>query len=236
MKILIFADIHGEFEKTAKVLDKIKTEGIDLILCPGDFTDMFAVPEGFSQLDIADMVLQKIMALKVPVLCVPGNHDPYDVLELFNEYGVNLHEKMKTVGNMVFIGWGGASTPFNTIFEPTEEETKEYLDKLYAKVKDKDFVLVTHNPPKDTKVDLTMTRKHVGSPMVREFIEKRQPILAISAHIHEARGTDKLGNTTLFYPGALFEGYYGVVEIKVAAKDMKKPQGTEVKCDTRKIS
>ena len=225
MKILIFADIHGEFEKAAKVLDKVKTEGIDLILCPGDFTDMFAVPEGFSQLDIADMVLQRIMSLKIPVLCVPGNHDPYDVLELFNEYNVNIHEKEKVVKGIPIIGWGGAATPFNTIFEPSEDETKEYLEKLYTKVKGKDFILMVHNPPKDTKVDLTFTRKHVGSPAIREFIEKRQPVLAISAHIHEARGTDKIGKTTVFYPGALFEGYYGMVDI----------EGSNIKCDIRKI-
>lgn len=225
LKILVFADIHGEFEKAGEVLDHVKTEGIDLILCPGDFTDMFAVPEGFSQIDIADMVLQEIMALKVPILCVPGNHDPYEVLELFNEYNVNLHEKAKTIKGVMFVGWGGALTPFNTIFEPSEEETKEYLEKLYQKTKNQDFVLVVHNPPKNTKVDTTITKKHVGSESVRKFIEKRQPILVISAHIHEARGVDKIGRSTLFYPGALFEGYYGIVEIK----------GKAVTCESRKI-
>jgi Icc-related predicted phosphoesterase len=225
MKILIIADIHGEFEKAAHAIDKIKTEGIDLIVCPGDFTDMFAVPEGFSQLDIADMVLQKIMALKIPVLCVPGNHDPYDVLELFNEYNVNLHDKVKVVKGVTFIGWGGAATPFNTPFESSEEETAEYLEELHKKLKGKDFVLVVHNPPSNTNVDVTFSKKHVGSPAIRRFIEKSQPMLAISAHIHEAKGIDKLGKTTLFYPGALFEGYYGVVEIN----------GKEVKCDSRKI-
>ena len=225
MKILVFADIHGEFEKAAHAIDKIKTEGIDLIICPGDFTDMFAVPEGFSQLDIADMVLQKIMALKIPVLCVPGNHDPYDVLELFNEYNVNLHDKIKSVDGVNFMGWGGATTPFNTPFECSEEETAEFLGKMHSKLKGKEFVLVVHNPPSNTNLDVTFSKKHVGSPAIRSFIEKAQPTLAISAHIHEAKGTDKLGKTTLFYPGALFDGYYGVAEIK----------GKEVKCEIRKV-
>jgi Icc-related predicted phosphoesterase len=225
MKILIFADTHGEYEKAAEVLSQVKTEGIDLILCPGDFTDMFAVPEGFSQLDIADMILQKIMALKVPILCIPGNHDPYEVLELFNEYNVNLHDKVKKVKGTPFMGWGGAPTPFNTIVEPSEEETAESLEKMYSKLKGEKFILMVHNPPKDTKLDTTFSKRHVGSGAIRAFIEKRQPILAISAHIHESRGTDKLGNCVLFYPGALFEGYYGVVEI----------EGDVVKCETRKI-
>ena len=228
MKILIFADIHGEYEKAAEVLGRVKTEGIDLILCPGDFTDMFAVPEGFSQMDIADMVLQKIMALKVPILCVPGNHDPYEVLELFNEYNVNLHDKMRRIKGLLFIGWGGAPTPFNTIFEPSDEETTESLEKLYNKAKGEKFVLMVHDPPLGTKLDTTFTKKHVGSKAIKEFIEKRQPILAISAHIHESGGIDKLGESTLFYPGALFEGYYGIVEIDEKAKKV-------IKCEARKI-
>ncbi len=228
MKILIFADIHGEYEKAAEVLGHVKTEGIDLILCPGDFTDMFAIPEGFSQMDIADMVLQKIMALKVPILCVPGNHDPYEVLELFNEYNVNIHDKIKKIKGISFVGWGGAPTPFNSIIEPSEDETTESLEKLYKKIKGEPFVLVLHGPPKDTKLDMVFSKKHVGSLAAREFIEKRQPMLAISAHIHESRGIDKLGNSTLFYPGALFEGYYGIVEIDEKTKKL-------VKCEARRI-
>jgi Icc-related predicted phosphoesterase len=226
MKILIFADTHGEYEKAAEVLSRVKTEGIDLILCPGDFTDMFAVPEGFSQMDIADMILQKIMALKVPILCIPGNHDPYEVLELFNEYNINLHDKVKKVRGISLIGWGGAPTPFNTIVEPSEKETAESLEKMYSKLKGEPFILMVHNPPKDTKLDITFSKRHVGSEAIRKFVEKRQPMLTISAHIHEARGIDKLGSSTLFYPGALFEGYYGVVEIT---------PNMEVKCEARKI-
>jgi Icc-related predicted phosphoesterase len=228
MKILIFADIHGEYEKAAEVLKQVKTEGIDLILCPGDFTDMFTVPEGFSQMDIADMVLQKILALNVPILCVPGNHDPYEVLELFNEYNVNIHDRIKKIKGISFVGWGGAPTPFNSIIEPSEDETGESLEKLYKKTRGEPFILILHGPPKDTKLDMTFTKKHVGSAATREFIEKRQPILAISAHIHESRGVDKLGESTLFYPGALFEGYYGIVEIDERAKKL-------VKCETRRI-
>lgn len=213
MKILIFADIHGEFEKISKIIQKIKVQDVDLILCPGDFTDMFNTPEGFSQIDIADMILQKILSLGVPVLCVPGNHDPYDVVDLFKDYGVNLHGTIKTFNNISFLGWGGAETPFNTNFEPTEEETREVLFKLEKKLENKKFILVTHNPPKNTKLDKTISGEHVGSKTIREFIEKKQPILSISAHIHESRGEDRIGNTVLFYPGASFEGYYGIVDI-----------------------
>lgn len=222
MRILVVADIHGDFRALESALETIKKERADLVICPGDFTDMFGTPTEFSQLDIAALVLQKLLVLNKPLLCVPGNQDPYEILELLKEYKANLHNKAKKIRGTSFIGWGGATTPFNTKFEPSEEETRDALEALGRNAKD--FVLVVHNPPKETKLDLTQAGKHVGSPAIREFILKKQPILAISAHIHEAGGTDKLGKTALFYPGPVFEGYYGVVEIK----------GKQVKCETKK--
>ena len=35
----------------------------------------------------------------------------------------------------------------------------------------------------------------------------------VSAHIHESGAIDKLGSTTLFYPGPVFEGNYGIVDL-----------------------
>jgi len=86
------------------------------------------------------------------------------------------------------------------------------------------FILVTHNPPFGTKLDKVETGEHVGSKVIREFIEKEKPLLAISAHIHEAGGIDKIGKTTIFYPGVAYEGYYGLVEV-----------GDEIKCEIKKL-
>ena len=215
----MIADIHGDFKSLDKLIDIVRDEKIDVVICPGDFTDMFSMPKEFSQTDIANMILQKLMTLNKPLLCVPGNQDPYEILELFDEYGINLHAKIKKVGDMQFIGWGGALTPFNTLFEPSDEETKEALDGLLRKTNSGKLVLITHDPPKGTNVDRAVNGNHVGSPVIRSFIEKAQPILAVSAHIHESTGSDKLGETTLFYPGAVFEGRYGIIEI--SGKEVK---------------
>lgn len=211
LKILIIADIHGDFEKLTEVLKNLKNN-YDLVICPGDFTDMFNLPPDFSQLDVADLIIQKLLVLKKPLFCIPGNHDPYEILDLFDEYGINLHNQIKEFKGINFLGFGGAATPFNTIFEPSENETKESLVVLADKLK-KPFILITHMPAIDTKLDLLSSGKHVGSKVIREFILNKKPILAISAHIHEANGKDKLNSTTLFYPGTINEGY-GVVEIK----------------------
>lgn len=223
LRILVIADVHGEFEKFSKLVDGIRSHDFDLVICPGDFTDMYNIPEGFSQLDIAELIVQKLLSFGKPVFCIPGNHEPYEIVEVFDDYGVNLHEKTRELKGYEFVGFGGAATPFNTKFEPTDEEIDAALEKRVKDVKGK-FILVVHNPPFETKLDKVETGEHVGSKAVRQFIEKEKPLLAISAHIHEAVGIDKLGNTTLFYPGTSYEGYYGLVEID-----------QEVKCEIKKL-
>ncbi|MEM5871588.1 MAG: metallophosphoesterase [Candidatus Aenigmatarchaeota archaeon] len=225
IKILVVADIHGDFESLSKFVNNLEIDDFDLVVCPGDFTDMYNIPESYSQLEIAEIIIQKLISLKKPLFCVPGNHDPYEILELFDEYCINLHEKKCKFKNVFFIGFGGAETPFNTKFEPTEAEIEKALERIVKKGEGT-YVLITHNPPFRTKLDRIDTGQNVGSKSVRKFIEKEEPILAISAHIHEAGGIDKLGKTHLFYPGALYEGFYGIVTI-----DEEK---NEVKCEIRK--
>jgi Icc-related predicted phosphoesterase len=225
MKILVIADIHGKYEALQKIMDAVSSEEFDLILSQGDFTDMFDnIPE-FTQLEIADLIIQKLLIPGKELLCVPGNHDPYEIVDVFEEYNVNIHNKKKKRGGITFVGWGGAETPFNTLFEPLEEETYGALSGLLANIKGL-WVLVSHAPPKGTRLDTVNGKKHVGSASIRRIIAEKKPVLAVSAHIHENRGTFKSGGTTLFYPGPAYQGFYGLVTIS---------QGG-VKCRIKKIS
>jgi uncharacterized protein len=45
----------------------------------------------------------------------------------------------------------------------------------------------------------------VGSTAVRAVIERYQPALALHGHIHEARGTHRLGKTLCINPGSSYE-------------------------------
>lgn len=210
MNILTLADIHSELSIVDKILSSLKKEP-DLVVCQGNMTDMFKISPDFSQLDMAEIIIQKFFTLKKPILCVPGNHDPYDILGLFNEYNINIHGKYQKISNYNFIGFGGASTPFNTLFEPTEEETKESLERLPST---QPLILITHNPPKNTKLDKIASGEHVGSLSIHNFIISKKPILNLTAHIHEAAGEDMLGQTKLFNPGPVVEGKYGIVTIE----------------------
>ncbi|MBN2330791.1 MAG: metallophosphoesterase [Candidatus Aenigmarchaeota archaeon] len=212
MRLLVVADVHGKYEKLQDIMDSIAGTAFDAVIAPGDFTDMFDIPPNFSQLDVADMVIQKLLIPNKPLLCVPGNHDPYDILDVFDDYGVNLHGRTKKVAGVVFAGWGGAVTPFNTLLEPPEEETAEVLGRVLKKVTGQ-WVLISHSPPKGTTLDMVKPKTHVGSAAIRDVILSKKPVLTITAHIHENRGTDMVGGSTVFYPGPAFDGYYGIVEL-----------------------
>jgi Icc-related predicted phosphoesterase len=82
-------------------------------------------------------------------------------------------------------------------------------------------VQVTHAPPVRTKLDVVYTGAHVGSEAVRKAIEKFKPVLAISAHIHEARGVDEIGGTKLINAGRFPEGYCGLASIENGKVEVK---------------
>ena len=76
------------------------------------------------------------------------------------------------------------------------------------------LIVISHNPPKDTKVDKITCGLHVGSALYRTFLETYQPLLAVSGHVHEAAAVDTIGKTTVINPGPLMEGCYAVVDIQ----------------------
>jgi len=214
MKILVLADNHNDLENMFEFLDKLKNYEFDVIVYAGDFTD-FGLPKGFSQEDIAKLLIEELLTLKKPIVAIPGNNDDLNVIKLIEREGISIHGKGKIINEVGFYGFGGAKTPFNTNYEPSDEELKRGLERGFIEVMNaKIKIQVTHNPPLNTKLDQTLTGMHVGSQIIRNFIEKYQPSVAVSAHIHEARGIDYLGKTLLVNPGRFAEGHFALVSIK----------------------
>ena len=219
LRILTIADIHNDVESLPQFLDKAVELNFDVVVCPGDFTDV--APRGFSQEEIGRVIIEELKGLKKPVLAVPGNWDGV-LIKILEEEGISIHGKGKIVGGIGFYGFGGAKTPFGTAYEPNENEIESGLKRAYEEVKDaKPIVQVTHNPPINTKLDIISSGAHVGSDVVRSFIEIKEPRVAICAHIHEARGVDIIGSTKVVNPGRLPEGYCGVIDITKESVDAK---------------
>jgi uncharacterized protein len=99
--------------------------------------------------------------------------------------------------------WAGLGysniTPFNTPGEYTEEEIAKALVP-FENIKP--LYLVVHFPPLGTRLDEFAAGKHAGSPTLREWVDRVQPLYLFCGHIHECAGrSDRLGGTQAFNVG-----------------------------------
>lgn len=206
MKIVALTDIHGRVQAADLIADDLKSA--DLVILPGDLTT-------FGKREEAAQIVDAVRKHNANVLAVMGNCDYPEVEQYLTDEGLCIHRSHRRVNGVVFAGLGGSlKCPIPTLNEWTEEQVAEHLE---AAVKgapaDVPLVLVSHQPARNTITDLAANGGHVGSTAVRDFIERRKPILCLSGHIHEAQGTDSIGPTTLVNPGPFMEGRYVVVEI-----------------------
>ena len=201
MKIISFGDIH---EDTSNLI-KIKSElgNADLIVISGDLTNYHGKVE-------AKKVLESIKKYNKHMLAQYGNLDQPEVNEYLTGEGINLHGNGYIFGDVGIFGCGGSTpTPFNTPSEISEADIEQFLTNGYNKVKDARWkIMVCHTPPKDTAIDVVRSGLHVGSSVVRNFIEKFKPDVCISGHIHESRGKDKVGDTIVLNAGMFRDGWY----------------------------
>jgi Icc-related predicted phosphoesterase len=210
--ILAISCFHGDVENLFNFIDKISALDIDVVVNPGDFTD-YRLPKGFTRIGLAEIILEQLKSLNKPIVVVPGSWDK-ELIGFFEKRNISVHGKGKVIKDIGFYGYGGAKTPFNTPFEPEDSEIERGLDAGFADIKKcEKKVQVTHAPPAKTKTDIISTGVHVGSEVVRGFIEKKQPAVAICSHIHEGRGVDEIGKTKIINSGRFPEGYCGLVTI-----------------------
>ena len=185
---------------------KNELENADLVIVTGDLTNFHGRKE-------AEKVIEEIMKYNENVLAQLGNLDQPEVNDYLTEKGINLHKNGFIRDDIGIFGVGGSNlTPFNTPTEFSEDEIETFLLDGIAKVKNAKYkIMVPHMPPKDTKLDIISAGAHVGSQSVRDFILKHKPDVSLSGHIHEARGSDTIGNTVVFNAGMFREGGYVII-------------------------
>ncbi|WP_147634122.1 metallophosphoesterase [Treponema pectinovorum] len=214
MKLLLLSDIHGNTEN----LEKLATEfaNADIVLFGGDFAK-------FSHPETAKPVLEALTKSHECVFAVIGNCDELDFLAQVEKADISVEASMVFHEGLVIAGSGGGSKfSGDTPFERTDEELVSdfnIVEDSISQIGDKDghcnnLILIMHNPPKDTACDLIPGNIHVGSEKLRAFIEKTQPLLVLTGHIHESAGIDKVGESTIVNPGALLEGKYARAELE----------------------
>jgi len=193
VKVLIFSDIHGD----TRALEKLIAQPADIYIAAGDLSTFG------KDLDRCGEIM-KSLGEKVWVL--PGNHESHEDTRAFCErFGFfDFHRQIRALkserGTTQWAGLGYSNiTPFNTPGEYTEEEITKALapfDNL------KPLYLVVHFPPQGTRLDEFAAGKHAGSPTLREWVDRVQPLYLFCGHIHECAGrSDRLGSTQAFNVG-----------------------------------
>jgi hypothetical protein len=170
----------------------------------------------------AEQVLRPFWEANPNLLAQIGNMDHQEVSKFLEEKGWNIHARgLELDEDLGLMGVGYSNwTPFGTPCEVDEGQLQAWLEAAYADVRDlAQLVVVCHTPPKDTATDRVKDGAHVGSPVVREFLERVQPELCITGHIHEAVAEDHLGRTKVINPGMLDKG--GYVSIRRTASGLE---------------
>jgi Icc-related predicted phosphoesterase len=178
-----------------------------LVLLGGDITS-FGTPNA------AEFLVQRAKQHGPQVLAVGGNCDSAAIDERLASLGVSLFGRGVMLQGVGFYGVSAMPPWTGTMYELSEDEIAQALRTGREQLTEPRLeIVLSHTPPRDTLLDRTHRREHVGSVAVRQFIEQVQPALVLCGHIHEARGIDRLGATTIVNCGPAFDGQYAVAEV-----------------------
>jgi Icc-related predicted phosphoesterase len=206
MIVVAITDVHGNAGALDRFADAFREA--DVVLVCGDLTN-------FGRRSQAADVVEAVRRHNPTILAVPGNCDYPEVAGYLAAEGIGLHGASRVVDGVAFLGVGGSlPCPERT---PGESDEVELAALLAAAADGVDpatpRVLVCHQPPRDTALDVVRAGMHVGSRSVRNFILSNEPFVCFTGHIHESAGRDALGRTQLVNPGPARGGRYARAEI-----------------------
>lgn len=186
MRALAFSDLHRS-RKHAEALVERAGE-VDLVVGAGDYANQH---RGLEE------AIGWLAEIETPTLLVPGNNETDEALREaaagWKEATV-LHGESITFEGVGFFGLGAGipTTPWGWSFDLSDEEARERLADA-----PEGGVLILHSPP-EGHCDVDSGGNSLGSPALREAIERLEPRLAVCGHIHESWGArTRLGETEI---------------------------------------
>jgi Icc-related predicted phosphoesterase len=198
---IVFGDIHERIE----AVDRIDEIGLaDGVFLSGDLTNIGSREE-------AGRIVSVVTAMNPRVLAQIGNMDTPLVERVLTEQGINVHAQVRDLGGGVCLAAVGYSTPtpFGTPSEVDEAQICQWAhDVLEEAGSFGQVIFMIHTPPRGSVVDKLPSGVHVGSPGVRALIEKYQPAVVVTGHIHEGAGQERIGRSHVLNPGAFARGGY----------------------------
>jgi len=187
-RILAAGDFHGDSKVTKKLAERAAREKVDLVVLTGDITSPIETKN----------LLKPFIDRKERVVLVPGNWDSSESINFLSQlYGIkNIGERTTTYDNVGLVGIGSPDWQM----ELDDKKTYDKLKKDFEKIKDLEKkIMVSHLHAAGTKSEFSGVK---GSDALRKAIEKFQPDVFISGHIHEAEGlSEKIGKTRVYSVG-----------------------------------
>jgi uncharacterized protein len=180
----------------------------------------------------------------LPCFVNAGNDDPReidDVLESASRVQFLEGRVVDLPDGIELASCGYANmTPWHCPRDVEEAELADRLEAVASKVRSPELAIFNfHCPPYDTQIDQGpvlgedmrmrstaggVEMQPVGSRACRAVIERYQPLLGFHGHLHESRGTFKLGATTCINPGSEYsEGILrgAIVDVNVKRRKVK---------------
>lgn len=166
---------------------------------------------------------QRLRRTNIQCYVSPGNDDRFEIDSVISRsnYVKNPEGEVVELGGsyeMVTLGFTNM-TPWNCPRDIPEDELAAKVQAVTSGVRDfANCIFNFHCPPYGSGIDLapqldeTLTPVlgpgaapvmiPVGSPSIRTAVEKLQPLMGFHGHIHESRGTYRLGRTMCINPGS----------------------------------
>ncbi len=226
-------ELRGNKE-VEEMVQRIRSRGYyPYVTTPDEIAELNGNPRRIEQLFISQ-VLQtmerwldyadtKLDGTALRCYVAPGNDDMFQLDDLIrsSRHVVLAEGQVVPIDDyheMISSGWTNV-TPWHTFREESEEALHTRLSSMVAQLRDpRNAIFNFHAPPYGSTLDdapeLTKDLKPkragnavvpVGSRAVRDLIEKHQPLLDLCGHIHEARGSVRLGRTLCINPGSAYE-------------------------------
>lgn len=166
---------------------------------------------------------EKLAGSGVRCVVSPGNDDPFEIdallstathITLGEGRAIDIGEGFTVISS----GWANV-TPWHTYRELPEDRLYDYLQKMIpAGLAMEKVIFNFHCPPHASNLDEAPeideslnvinaghTLVPVGSTAVRRLIEAHQPLLSLHGHIHEGKGTTRIGRTLSINAGSMYE-------------------------------
>jgi Icc-related predicted phosphoesterase len=165
---------------------------------------------------------EKLVPQSITLYFMPGNDDLYSIDGVIDEFKHIRNPDMKCFemeGGYNVVGLSNANmTPWHCARDLEEPDLAAKLGQLAALIqKPERTVAIIHVPPFNSSLDTCpdldqnlkiitqggqVVMKPAGSPAVRAFIEKVQPMLTLHGHIHESPGHTRIGKTLMINAGS----------------------------------